>query len=228
MAGTVGISKSSVSREFIQASQAALTEVMARRFDGCDFLAIDMDGIIVGTRHVIAAIGVDSTGEKHLMGLVSGPSENAQVVKDLLRWLIDRGLSVVQTASQMSTSIASRRCLSWTHHLAGTIPVHPRTASPHRVVKAPSNVPSNDGAARCAAARSQIVRDLDLGKTSSPRRPSVPERFHPLVWMCSNIWQQLSDATVDRHAGSFIALRSRRFISRQARHSEARVRDCHR
>lgn len=32
MAGTVGISKSSVSREFIQASQTALTELMARRF----------------------------------------------------------------------------------------------------------------------------------------------------------------------------------------------------
>ena len=55
-----------------------------------------MDGIIVGTRHVIAAIGVDSTGEKHLMGLVSGSSENAQVVKDLLRGLIDRGLSMEQ------------------------------------------------------------------------------------------------------------------------------------
>ncbi|MFP3534090.1 transposase, partial [Burkholderia sp. SIMBA_042] len=55
-----------------------------------------MDGIIVGTRHVIAAIGVDSTGEKHLMGLVSGSSENAQVVKDLLRGLIDRGLSTEQ------------------------------------------------------------------------------------------------------------------------------------
>ncbi len=93
MAGTVGISKSSVSREFIHASQTALTELMARRFDERDFLAIYMDGIIVGAWHIIAAVGVDSTGEKHLMGLVSGSSENAQVVKDLLRGLIERGLS---------------------------------------------------------------------------------------------------------------------------------------
>jgi putative transposase len=92
MAGTVGISKSSVSRQFIKASQTALTELMGRRFDDKDFLAIYLDGIIVDSRHIIAAIGVDSPGEKHLLGLASGSSENAQVVKDLLRGLIERGL----------------------------------------------------------------------------------------------------------------------------------------
>jgi len=93
MAGTVGISKSSVSREFIKASEKALAELKARRLDDKDFLAIYIDGIIVDSRHVIAAIGVDSTGDKHLLGLASGSSENAQVVKDLLRGLIERGLS---------------------------------------------------------------------------------------------------------------------------------------
>ncbi len=92
MAGTIGISKSSVSREFIKASQTALSELMGRRFDDKDFLAIYLDGIIVDSRHIIAAIGVDSPGEKHLLGLASGSSENAQVVKDLLRGLIERGL----------------------------------------------------------------------------------------------------------------------------------------
>lgn len=52
--------------------------------------------VIVGARHVIEAIGVGSTGEKHLMGLASGSSENAQVVTDLLRELIERGLSTDQ------------------------------------------------------------------------------------------------------------------------------------
>jgi putative transposase len=93
MAGTVGISKSSVSREFIKASEKALAELMARRFDDWDFLAIYIDDIIVDSRNIIAAIGVDSTGDKHLLGLASGSSENAQVVKDLLRGLIERGLS---------------------------------------------------------------------------------------------------------------------------------------
>jgi putative transposase len=92
MAGTVGISKSSVSRQFIKASEKALETLMARRFDDKDILAIYMDGIIVDKRHILAAIGVDSDGGKHLLGLASGSSENAEVVKDLLNGLIERGL----------------------------------------------------------------------------------------------------------------------------------------
>ena len=46
-----------------------------------------MDG-----HHIIAAVGVDEAGDKHLLGLALGASENAQVVKDLLQGLIDRGL----------------------------------------------------------------------------------------------------------------------------------------
>ena len=56
-AGTVGISRSSVSRKFIEASQTALTELMRRRFDDKDFLAIHVDGIIVDSPQIIAAIG---------------------------------------------------------------------------------------------------------------------------------------------------------------------------
>lgn len=56
-AGTVGISRSSVSRQFIEASQTALTELMRRRFDDKDFLAIHVDGIIVDSPQIIAAIG---------------------------------------------------------------------------------------------------------------------------------------------------------------------------
>jgi putative transposase len=42
---------------------------------------------------VIAAVGVDDAGDKHLLGLSLGATENAQVVKDLLRGLIERGLN---------------------------------------------------------------------------------------------------------------------------------------
>ena len=92
MANSVGISKSSISREFVKASEKALSELMERRLDEKDILAIYMDGIIVDQRHILAAIGVDSAGDKHLMGLASGSSENAEVVKDLLRGLTERGL----------------------------------------------------------------------------------------------------------------------------------------
>jgi transposase-like protein len=48
----------------------------------------------VADHHILAAIGVDDGGVKHVLGLVVGSSENARVVKDLLASLIERGVSV--------------------------------------------------------------------------------------------------------------------------------------
>lgn len=93
MAGTVGIKKSSVSRQFVKASQKALESLMQRRLEDLDLLAIYLDGIVVDQYHILAAVGVDSEGRKHLLGLAQGASENAQVVKDLLKGLIQRGLN---------------------------------------------------------------------------------------------------------------------------------------
>jgi putative transposase len=93
MAGTVGIKKSSVSRQFIKASRKALEELMHKRLAGIDLLAIYVDGIVIDRHHILAAVGVDRVGEKHLLGLALGASENAQVAKDLLTGLIKRGLN---------------------------------------------------------------------------------------------------------------------------------------
>lgn len=92
MAGTVGIAKSSVSRQFIRASTRALEELMERRLDQLDILVLYLDGIVVAGHHIVAAVGVDGEGKKHLLGLSQGASENARVVKDLLTDLIARGL----------------------------------------------------------------------------------------------------------------------------------------
>lgn len=91
-AGTVGVSKSTVSRRFIEASAAQLAELNERSLSDLAVLVIYIDGIVVDGHHIIAAVGVDETGDKHLLGLALGASENAQVVKDLLRRLIERGL----------------------------------------------------------------------------------------------------------------------------------------
>ena len=91
-AGTVGVSKSSVSRRFIEASAAQLAALNERSLAGLAVLVIYIDGIDVDGHHIIAAVGVDEAGDKHMLGLSLGASENAQVVKDLLRRLIERGL----------------------------------------------------------------------------------------------------------------------------------------
>jgi putative transposase len=92
MADTVGVSKSSVSREFLEVSEEALKQLLERRFDGYDILVIYLDGLIFGEHHVIAAIGVDHQGCKHVLGLTDGASENAAACKALLEDLVARGV----------------------------------------------------------------------------------------------------------------------------------------
>jgi len=92
MAETVGVSKSSVSREFIESSEKTFKELCERRLDDKDILVVYIDGLQFGETHVIVALGVDSSGYKHVLGLIEGSSENAVVVKDLLADLVERGL----------------------------------------------------------------------------------------------------------------------------------------
>lgn len=92
MAQTVGVSKSSVSREAIAASAQVLKELAERKFDDKDMLLIYLDGLRFGSHHVLAAVGVDSQGNKHVLGLKEGASENAVVVTGLLEDLVARGI----------------------------------------------------------------------------------------------------------------------------------------
>jgi len=92
VAEAVGVSKSSVSREFIDASAEALKALAARRFDDLDLLILYLDGLVFGGHHVLSAIGVDADGRKHVLGLVEGASENAAAARTLLEDLVARGV----------------------------------------------------------------------------------------------------------------------------------------
>jgi putative transposase len=92
MADTVGVKKSSVSREFIEESAGKVQELAERRFEQQQLLVIYLDGIVFGQHHVLCAVGIDSAGFKHVLGVRLGASENAVVAKDLLVDLVARGL----------------------------------------------------------------------------------------------------------------------------------------
>ena len=92
MAETVGVSRSAVSREAIEASEAALKKLLERRFDAVDLLVIYIDGMHFGDQCVLAAIGVDSQGSKHVLALKEGATENAEATKDLLQQLVAQGV----------------------------------------------------------------------------------------------------------------------------------------
>ena len=93
MADSIGISKSAVSRANIEAGEKLLAELAGRSFERHDILVIYIDGLCLGSFHVLGAIGVDSDGCKHVLGIVLGSSENAAVATDLLNLLVQRGVA---------------------------------------------------------------------------------------------------------------------------------------
>lgn len=92
MAESVGISKSSVSQETIAASEGALKQLLERRLDAKDFIVIYIDGLHCGEHCVIGAVGVDIEGNKRVLGVREGATENSAACKDLLQNLVERGL----------------------------------------------------------------------------------------------------------------------------------------
>jgi len=92
MAETVGVSRSAVSRQAIEASVEQLKQLQERRWDQVEILVIYIDGQRFAEHHILSAVGVDVEGHKHVLGIACGATENAAAVKQLLMGLRDRGL----------------------------------------------------------------------------------------------------------------------------------------
>ena len=87
-----GSSKSAVSRRFVALTRSKLKAWLASRLEELDLLVVQIDGLHVGDHVMVAAIGIDAGGEKHVLGLAEGATENTATVQALLDNLIDRGL----------------------------------------------------------------------------------------------------------------------------------------
>lgn len=59
MAETVGVSRSSVSRQAIEASAEQLQQLREKRWDSTEILVIYIDGQRFGAHHILSAVGVD-------------------------------------------------------------------------------------------------------------------------------------------------------------------------
>jgi transposase-like protein len=92
MAETVGVSRSAVSRQAMEASIEQLKQLQERRWDQVEILVIYIDGQRFAEHHILSAVGVDIEGHKHVLGISSGATENAAAVKQLLTGLRERGL----------------------------------------------------------------------------------------------------------------------------------------
>jgi transposase-like protein len=91
-----GVKKSSVSRAFVKATAAAIHELSSRKLDQERFLAIFLDGVEYAGETMLVALGLTETGEKKILGLRQGASENAAVCTALLEELGERGLDTSQ------------------------------------------------------------------------------------------------------------------------------------
>ncbi len=119
-ADAVGISKSQVSRELKKAMTTALEQVQARVIPGAEILAVFIDGFVVGSTHVIGAIGVKKDGTKMVLGVREGASENLTVVEALLVDLRDRGLTAEVPRLFILDGGKALRVPPWTRCMART------------------------------------------------------------------------------------------------------------
>ncbi len=91
---TFGIKKTSTCRRFIRASAKKLKEFMERDLSVYDIVAIFIDGKHFADNEMIIALGITSTGEKILLGMIETNTENHIVCKRFLLGLRDRGLDL--------------------------------------------------------------------------------------------------------------------------------------
>ena len=85
--------RSSVSRRWKRATEAALAELMARDLSGLDLAVFMVDAIEVAGQCCVAALVICADGSKVPVGLWLGDTENKTVVTALLADLVARGLS---------------------------------------------------------------------------------------------------------------------------------------
>jgi putative transposase len=89
-------SKSAVSRRFVAATETALAELMSRRLEDLDLVALMIDGVHFGEHTCVVALGIGIDGTKHPLAVEEGSTENATLATELVTGLRDRGLDVTR------------------------------------------------------------------------------------------------------------------------------------
>lgn len=92
IAASFGVSKSSVSRSWINSTKKQVEKLLNRDLKGLDIVAVFIDGKRFSKLGVVVALGVGSDGKKHVLGLYESSTENSTACLNLLEDLERRGL----------------------------------------------------------------------------------------------------------------------------------------
>ncbi|MBD2347276.1 MULTISPECIES: IS256 family transposase [Cyanophyceae] len=176
-----GLAKSSVSRRFVRASAQALQTLHERRHDDAEWLVLLLDGKSFADDQVVIALGVTTTGEKRILGLVQTATENKRVCATFLRELVERGfqtptglLVVLDGAKGLSAAVRDvfgervpiQRC-QW-HKRENVVTYLPKAQQAlwRRKLQAAYAKPTYAEARR---ALRQLVKELEQGNASAAR-----------------------------------------------------------
>jgi putative transposase len=191
--GLDGISKSQVSR-VCQALDAEVERFRTRRLDGpypyvwldATFVKVRDGGRVVSVA-VVLAIGVRATGEREVLGLDAGPSEDGAFWLQFLRGLVARGLSGVQLVTSdahegLKGAIAAvlqgaawQRCR--VHFVRNALAHVPKSAAPMAAATIRTVFAQPDA----ASAREQWRRVADGFRPRFPRLASLLDDAEPDV-----------------------------------------------
>ena len=87
-----GLSKTSVSRKFIRASEDKLREFEGRDISQHQLVAVFIDGKYLAKQQMIIVMGVTGLGQKVMLGLLQTTTENSVAIGQLFTQLKERGL----------------------------------------------------------------------------------------------------------------------------------------
>jgi len=224
MAETVGVSKSSVSRQAIEASEEALRQLCERRLEALELLILYLDGLRFADHQVMVAIGVDEQGQKHVLGLAEGASENSQVVKGLLEDLVQRGLKtgrkylfVIDGSKALRAAINAvfgtehpvQRCRN--HKLENVSSYLPQElkAQVKAVMRAAFRLPAKEGMARLEKQAEWLEREYPSAAASL--REGLAEMFTVTrLQLSASLTRCLVSTNVIESPHSGVRLRTRR------------------
>ena len=90
-------SSSAVSRRFVALSTKRLEAFLGRPLGELDLRVVCIDGKVFRDHCMVIALGIDTAGRKHVLGLREGATETAAVTSGLLSDLVTRGLPTDRT-----------------------------------------------------------------------------------------------------------------------------------
>jgi len=98
LAEGLGFQKSAVSSAFVRASQKDLDALNGRSLSDWTIAVMYIDGIGFADHTCVAVLGITTDGTKRILGVREGATENAELVKDMLASLQERGLTLTPRA----------------------------------------------------------------------------------------------------------------------------------